>query len=178
MVTRITGGWQKQQMLSSLIVVSVSSCYNNAVWQTIPKLRGLRYWALSFSHSWVCEVFGMQETCVQSLGREDPLEKEMTTHSSTFAWKILLTEEPGRLQSMGSPRVGCNWATSLSLFIFMHWRRKWQPTPVFLPGEPQGRGSLVGCLPSMGLHRVGHDWSDLAAATCVKTVNDSRNNSS
>ena len=38
-----------------------------------------------------------------------------------------------------------NWATSLSLFTFMHWRRKWQPTPVFLPGESRGRGSLVGC---------------------------------
>ena len=51
--------------------------------------------------------------------------------------------EPGRLQSMGSLRVGRDWATSLSLFTFMHWRRKWQPTPVFL--ESQGRGSLVGC---------------------------------
>ena len=46
---------------------------------------------------------------------------------------------------MGSLRVGDNWATSLSLFTFMHWRRQWQPTPVFLPGESQGRGSLVGC---------------------------------
>ena len=55
------------------------------------------------------------------------------------------TEEPGRLQSMGSRRVGHYWATSLSLFTFMHWRRKWQPTPVFLPGESQGQGSLVGC---------------------------------
>ena len=54
-------------------------------------------------------------------------------------------EEPGRLQSMGSLRVGHDRATSLSLFTFMHWRRKWQPTPVFLPGESQGRGSLVGC---------------------------------
>ena len=42
-------------------------------------------------------------------------------------------------------RVGHDWATSLSLFTFMHWRRKWQPTPVFLPGESQGQGSLVGC---------------------------------
>jgi len=48
------------------------------------------------------------------------------------------TEEPGRLQSMGSLRVGHDWATSLSLFTFMHWRRKWQPTPVFLPGESRG----------------------------------------
>ena len=50
-----------------------------------------------------------------------------------------------RLKSMGSLRVGHDWATSLSLFTFMHWRRKWQPTPVFLLGESQGRGSLVGC---------------------------------
>ena len=157
----------------------------------------------------------------------------MAPHSSTLAWKIPWTEEPGRLQSMRSLRVGhdwatslshieegngnplqcsclenprdgrawwllsmglyrvrhdwsdlaagpsfgdgngtpvqysClenpmdggawkaevhgvlmvghNWATSVSLFTFMHWRRKWQPTPVFLPGESQGRGSLVGC---------------------------------
>ena len=69
----------------------------------------------------------------------------MPPHSSTFAWKIPWTEKPGRLQSMGSLRVGHDWATSLSLFTFMHWRRKWQPTPVFLPGESQGRGSLVGC---------------------------------
>src|SRR5574341_665353 len=54
-------------------------------------------------------------------------------------------EEPGRLLSMGSLRVEHDWATSLSLFTLMHWRRKWQPTPVFLPGESQGRGSLVGC---------------------------------
>ena len=71
----------------------------------------------------------------------------MAPHSSTLAWKIPCTEEPGRLQSMGSLRVEHDWATSLSLFTFMHWRRKWQPTPVFLPGESQGRGSLVGCSP-------------------------------
>ena len=59
--------------------------------------------------------------------------------------KIPWTEEPGRQQSMGLLRVGHDSVTSLSLFTFMHWRRKWQPTPVFLPGESQGRGSLVGC---------------------------------
>ena len=73
------------------------------------------------------------------------LEKAMAPHSSTPAWKIPWMEEPGRLQSMGSLRVGYDWATSLWLFTFMHWRRKWQPTPVFLPGESQGQGSLVGC---------------------------------
>ena len=72
-------------------------------------------------------------------------EKAMAPHSSTLAWRIPWMEEPGRLQSMGSRRVGHNWATSLSLFTLIHWRRKWQPTPVFLPGESQGRGSLVGC---------------------------------
>ena len=74
-----------------------------------------------------------------------PSEKARAPHSSTLAWKIPWAEGPGRLQSMGSPRVGHDWVTSLSLFTFIHWRRKWQPTPVFLPGESQGRGSLVGC---------------------------------
>ena len=104
----------------------------------------------------------------QSLGWEDPLEKmekAMAPHSSTLAWKIPRAEEPGRLQSVGSLRVRHNWATSLSLFTFMHWRRKWQPTPVFLPGESQGRRSLVGC--RLWGHRVRHDWSDLAAAAAA-----------
>ena len=90
------------------------------------------------------------------------LEKAMAPHSSTLAWKIPWMEEPGRLQSMGSLRVRHDWKTSLSLFPFMHWRRKWQPIPVFLPGESQGWGSLVGCH-LLGC-RVGHDWSNLAVA--------------
>ena len=85
--------------------------------------------------------------------------KGMATHSSTLAWKIPWTEEPGRLQSMGSLRVGHDWATSLSLFTFMHWRRKWQPTPVFLPGESQGWQSLVGC------HLWGPTESDTTEVT-------------
>ena len=75
-----------------------------------------------------------------------PLVREGSgTHSSTLAWKIPWTEEPGGLQSTGSLRVRHDWATSLSRFTFTRWRRKWQPTPVFLPGESQGRGRLVGC---------------------------------
>ena len=73
--------------------------------------------------------------------------------TSTLAWKIPWVEEPGRLQSMGSWRVGHDWATSLSLFTFMHWRRKWQPTPVFLPGESQGQGSLVAAI-----YEVAQSW--------------------
>ena len=87
------------------------------------------------------------------------MEKAMATHSSALAWKIPWTEEPGWLQSMGSLRVGHGWATSLSLFTFMHWRSKWQPTPVFLPGESQGRGSLVGC------RLWGHTELDTTEAT-------------
>ena len=81
----------------------------------------------------------------------------MAPHSSTLAWKIPWTEEPGRLWSMGLLRVGHNRATSFS--TFMHWRRKWQPTPVFLPGESQGRGSLVGC------RLWGRTESDMTEAT-------------
>ena len=86
-------------------------------------------------------------------------EKAMAPHSSTLAWKIPWMEEPGRLQSMGSWRVRHDWATSLSLFTFMHWRRKWQLTPVLLPGESQGQGRLVGC------HLWGHTESDTTEAT-------------
>ena len=86
-------------------------------------------------------------------------EKAMAPHSSTLAWKIPWAEKPCRLQSMGSRRVGHDWATSLSLFTFMHWRRQWQPTPVFLPGESQGQGSLVGC------HLWGRTESDTTEAT-------------
>ena len=68
----------------------------------------------------------------------------MAPHSNTLAWKIPWTEELGGLQSMGLLGVRNDRATSISLFTFMHWRRKWQPTPVFLPGESQGRESLVG----------------------------------
>ena len=75
----------------------------------------------------------------------DNVEKAMEPHFSALAWKIPWMEEPGRLQSMGSLRVGHDWATWLSVFTFMHWRWKWQPTPVFLAGESQGWRSPVGC---------------------------------
>ena len=93
-----------------------------------------------------------------------PPEKAMAPLSSTFTWKIPWTEEPGGLQSMEWRRVGHDWATSLSLFTFMHWRRKWQPTHSSvlawrIPGTVEPGG-----LSSMGSHRVGHDWSNLAAA--------------
>ena len=67
---------------------------------------------------------------------------------------------------MGSLRVGHDLGTPLSLFMFMHWRRKWQPTSVLSPGESPGTGEPGG-LPSMGSHRLGHNSCDLAAAAAV-----------
>ena len=90
---------------------------------------------------------------------ERKVEKTMAPHSSTLAWKIPWTEEPGKLQSVRSLRVGLDWTISLSLFTFMHWRRKWQPTTVFLREESQGWGSLVGC------HLWGHTESYTTEAT-------------
>ena len=141
----------------------------------------------------------MQETWVPSLGWDDPLEKGMATHSSILAWEIPQTEEPGRLPSMGSQRVGRDWSDlacldaqececEFSLFfsgfpdgsvskefacnagdhlqcrrpfamqeticnagdqslIPGPWRRKWQPTPMFLPGKVHGHRSLAGYSP-------------------------------
>ena len=106
------------------------------------------------SHSWKQYRKGSRESQLQIQRSKrqriwDHLEyipeKAMATHSSTLAWKIPWMEEPGRLQSTGLLRVRHDWATSLSLFTFMHWGGKWQPTPVFLPGDSQGQRSLLGC---------------------------------
>ena len=85
----------------------------------------------------------------------------MASLSSTLGWRIPWTDEPGKLQSMGSQRIGHIWATSLSLFIFMHWGRKWQSSVLTwrIPGTAEPGG-----LSSMGLHSFRHDWSDLASA--------------
>ena len=96
-------------------------------------------------YMWLPRWLSAKRICLRPLGWEDFLEEGIATYSSILAWRIPWAEEPGRLQPMGSLRVGHDWATSLSLFTFIHWRRQWQPTTVFLPGESQGRGSLVGC---------------------------------
>ena len=102
----------------------------------------------------------MRETQVRSLGWEDPLEKEMATHSSILAWRIPWMEEPGRLQSMGSQRVGHYWATSLSLFTFMLlWykgrraRRFWAKTKEIERGWDTGVSN--GCLVWRTLRKAG-----------------------
>ena len=82
----------------------------------------------------------------------------MAPHSSTLAWKIPWTEEPGRLQSIGSLWVGHDWATSLSLFSFTHWRRKWQPTPVFLPWKSQGGGAWWAAVYGVARGRTRLKW--------------------
>ena len=80
----------------------------------------------------------------------------MAAHSSILAWRILWTQEPGGLLSMGSTELDTTEAT---WHACMHWRRKWQPTPIFLPGESQGWKSLVGC------HLWGRTESDTTEAT-------------
>ena len=87
----------------------------------------------------------------------------MATHSSTFAWKIPWTEEPGGLQSMGSWRVRHDWVASLSLFHFPALEKEMATHSSVPAWRIPGTEELSG-LPSMGSHRVGHDWSDLAGA--------------
>ena len=111
----------------------------------------LTFFSAFFSSNWAFYIPGKPKASFCFLPLFFPplssrMEKAMAPHSSTLAWRIPWMEEPGRLQSVGSLRVRHDWATSLSLFTFMHWRRKWQPTPVFLPGESQGRGSLVAAV--------------------------------
>ena len=98
----------------------------------------------------------MQETRVQFLGWEDPLEKEMAIHSSTLAWKIPWTEEPDRLQSMGSQRVRHDWATSLSFpftraHVFMITTHPWNPSEL-----------------SHGLYSLEVKWSEVKSLSRVR----------
>ena len=88
-------------------------------------------------------------------------EKAMATHSSTLAWKILWMEEPGRLQSMGSLRVGHDWATSLFTFHVHALEEEMATQSSVLAWRIPGMAGPGG-LPSMVLHRVRHDWSNLA----------------
>ena len=99
-------------------------------------------------------------------------EKEMAPRSSTLAWKMPWMEEPGRLQSVGLLRVGHDWVTSLSLFTFMHWRRKWQPAPGFLPGESQGPGAWWAAVYGVAqsrtrLKRLSRSSSSMADSCCT-----------
>ena len=113
----------------------------------------------------------MWETRVRSLGREDPLEKEMAIHSSTITWKIPWTEEPGRLQPMGSRRVGHNWVT-LPYLTELYWGQIHTPSSSFMSSHshsllpPRDSHTCMGTtLPlkwisnhhtSLVLHLLGH----------------------
>ena len=92
----------------------------------------------------------------------------MATYSSTLAWKIPWTEEPGRLQSMGLLRVGHDWATSFSLFTF-HFHALEKEMGTHFSGLAWGIPGTgePGGLPSIGLYTVGHDWNNLAAAAAL-----------
>ena len=112
---------------------------NSGSWWWTGRPGVLRFMGLQrVGHDWATELKWIELNSTYGEGNGTPLQY--------FAWKIPWMEEPGSLQSMGSLRVGHDWTTSLSLFTFLHWRRKWQPTPVFLPGESQGRGSLVAAV--------------------------------
>ena len=136
-------GKEKQMFFKNVYETSVFKVHINGT-QTLLHLQ--LTWNYIYMSSRICLgkslSMGIGNPLVSAL---KPFQSCQWPHSSTLAWKIPRTEDPGRLQSMESLRVRHDWMTSLSLFTFMHWRRKWQPTPVFLPGEPQGWGSLVGC---------------------------------
>ena len=97
-------------------------------------------------------------------------EKAMAPHSSTLAWKIPWTEEPGGPQSMGSLGVGRDWATSLSLFTFMHWRRKWQLTPVFLPENPRDGGAWWAAIYGVAQSRTRLKWLSSSSSSMVFSI--------
>ena len=90
--------------------------------------------------------------------RRLPLERAVAPHSSTLAWRIPWTEEPDGLWSMGSLRVGHNWATSLSLFTFTHWRRKWQRTQCSCLESPRDGGTWWAAVYGVTQSRTRLKW--------------------
>ena len=135
-------------------------------WQPTPvsspgKIHGQR--SLVGYSPWGCKELDTTEqiTFLLYLFRE----KATAPHSSTLAWKIPWTEEPGRLQSVGSLRVWHNWATSLSLFSFMHWRRRWQPTPVFCLENPRDGGAWWAAV-----YGVAQSWTWLKQLSSSSTL--------
>ena len=107
----------------------------------------------------------MWETWVRSLGREDSLEKEMAIHSSTLAWKIPWTEEPDRLQSMGSQRVRHNWVTSL------HFNTKWFKTK----GNRKYRFKLKSMLYLAKVKHFNNDYKNIIICTDIYAVLKTQN---
>ena len=149
-VARVRHDWATNTVAFSTLYYSYQWIYLICSWKARP----------GFTHIYIPHVEHLSFLCPAVCDSVDwSRRRQWQPTPVTLAWKIPWTEEPGRLQSMGSQRVGHNWATSLSLFTFMRWRRKWQHTPVFLSGESQGQRSLVGCRP------WGHTESDTTEAT-------------
>ena len=123
-------------------------------------VNGLSYVRASLVVQMVKNPSAMQETLVQSLGWENLLEEGMAIHSSILAWRILWTEKPGGLLSIGSHRVGHNWSD----LAFMHSLKKEMATHSSILARRIPGTEEPGGLPTMGSHKVGRDWSDLAAA--------------
>ena len=113
------------------------------------RTRGKKF-ILHSSRFWAVRII-TKETVRLTLASEKKkdfcltMEKAMAPHSRTPAWKIPWTGEPGGAAVHGVAKSRTRLSDFTFTFHFMHWRRQWQPTPVFLPGESQGRGSLVGC---------------------------------
>ena len=125
----------------------------------------------------ICSQFKNYWEIVAYLGIKGNLasfaEKAMAPDSSTHAWKIPWMEEPDRLQCMGSLRVGHDWVTSLSLFTFMHWRRKWQPTECSCLENPRDGGAwwaaVYGAAQSQtGLKRLSSSSSGFPCGSAGK----------
>ena len=151
--------WGAKYQIFSFNIWSWNSIHKVKILCSRGKLRGSRATALvqnlaceaeipfwELGH-WLCP-HPSPTTVVQEIDlgvRKAVRSKSYVTFPSREQAEFGTEERTGRLQSMGSLRVRHDWATSLSLFTFMHWRRKWQPTPVFLPGESQGWGNWVGC---------------------------------
>ena len=112
--------WQTVRVLWTFFHERFPGLWKSPRWPPIVLPPGIQFILVSLLTKTVKHLPAMRETLVRSLSQEDPLEKEMATHSSTLAWNLPWTEDPGRLQSTGSQRVGHDWVTSLSFLYSYH----------------------------------------------------------
>ena len=161
--------------------MSFTACSEHVLWQHVATLSQPPSVTLSLTKFLaICSHFllhnSLMEPTAHTLQKKIPtsaytLEKAMAPHSSTLSWNIPWAEESGRLQSVhGVAKSQAHWATSLSPFTFMHWRRKWQSTPVFLPRDGEAWWAAIYAVAQSRTRLKRLSSSSSSAHTVIATI--------
>ena len=162
--------WSNYLSISKILLLSQNAVQKlSPPWSITSALEGLSHLPLYSLRIELKHLPGIWETWVRSLGGEDPLEKEMATHSSTLAWRIPWREEPGGLQPTGSQRVGHGWETSLHFTsLLSQWCWAWHPDQG--PSNMSITWKLVRNANSQSLHRGRNSGGGIQQSFCSQVL--------